>query len=370
MRVGLNATCLNDRPSGARQRFIGLYGPLFQLLPDVEFVIFESRDSNVASWFPNHLNVSIRQTPLPSEGRAQRFLSGVNYWKQTLAKEAFNIFESMHMPLVRPVEGRNLLTVHDVRGLRGENSLVKRSLFAAVLRDALKRTDHVITVSDAMRSELLDFHPEMVASVVHNGIDINAMSRVTAHEVEEFRARYELSQEFILAVGHFEQRKNYPRLIEALALLKQRGLDFPLVIVGNDSGQLPSLRRLIVKLGLQKQITLLAGLSDSEVRCAYLGCRLLAFPSSYEGFGIPILEAMAARKPMVLSDLPVFREITQNQGVFFNPNNIESIADAIELGLCSEAVRKELLMYGLHRVRDFEFGRLAEKVANAYQMLL
>ena len=108
-------------------------------------------------------------------------------------------------------------------------------------------------------------------------------------------------------------------------------------------------------------------LSNDEVRCAYSNCALLAFPSSYEGFGIPILEAMVARKPMVLSELKIFREITQNQSVYFDVGNVESIADAIEFGLCSQQVRDNMIEYGVHRVHDFEFGNLAKRLSKLYR---
>ena len=86
---------------------------------------------------------------------------------------------------------------------------------------------------------------------------------------------------------------------------------------------------MISTLGIQNQVTLLAGLSDDEVRCAYRCCSLLVFPSLYEGFGIPVLEAMVAGKPIVLSDMPIFREITDNQGFYFDQRSVDHIADAI-----------------------------------------
>lgn len=369
MRVGLNATCLNDRPSGAKQRFLGIYGSLFKLLPDVEFVIFEPRDCNVAGWFSDCANVSSRHTPLPSIGRTGKFLSGLNYWKPAFAREQFDVFEAMHLPLVRPDQGKNLITIHDIRGVNRENSLTKRVLFTTVLRDALKRTDHVVTVSNAMRAEILDFYPQTPVSVVYNGIDKSAMASVTERQVKEFRSKYGLPKEHVLAVGHFEQRKNYLRLIKAIALLKQRGFDAPLAIVGNDSGEVSSLRMLIANLEIQNQVTLLTGLSDNEVKCAYQSCRLLAFPSRYEGFGIPILEAMAAGKPMVLSDLPIFRELTLGRSIYFDHNNVESIADAIEIGLCSQKAREDMVEFGSHRLKDFEFEQLAKQLAHVYRML-
>ena len=94
---------------------------------------------------------------------------------------------------------------------------------------------------------------------------------------------------------------------------------------------------------MNDNISLLTDLSNDEVRCAYSNCALLAFSSSYEGFGIPILEAMVVAKPMVLSDLEIFCEITQNQSVYFDEGNVEAMAYAIEIGWCSQQVRDDMV---------------------------
>jgi glycosyltransferase involved in cell wall biosynthesis len=94
---------------------------------------------------------------------------------------------------------------------------------------------------------------------------------------------------------------------------------------------------------------------------------LFVFPSVYEGFGIPILEAMAAQCPMVISDLPVFREITENQSLYFNPNNAESIATEIWNVLNSSVEQKRLIDYGVKRVRDFTYDKLAQRLENIYK---
>lgn len=370
MRIGLNATCLNDRPSGAKQRFLGIYGSLFKLLPDVEFAIFEPSDCNMSSWFSSQSNVECLQTPLSSTSRISKIILGLNYWKKIFDNRYFDIFEEMHLPLVRHIAGKSLLTLHDVRYLNKNNGPFKRMLYANFLRDALDRADHVITVSNSMRKEILRFSPNTYVSVVYNGIDPHEATNVTKRQVTEYLTKYRLPKEYVLAVGHFEARKNYPRLIKAISLLKKRGLDVPLVIVGNDSGELSSLQQQIVDLNVEKQVTLLLGLSDDEVKCAYQSCSLLAFPSRYEGFGIPILEAMAAEKPMVLSDLPIFSEITQGKSIYFDHDNVEAIADAVELGLCSLKVREDMVKFGSSRLNDFNFKRLSQQVAQIYCKLL
>lgn len=366
MRVGLNATCLNDRPSGAKQRFVGIYGALFKRLPDVEFVIFEPRDCRVSGWFAGQANLSARSTPVPSMGRLCKFTAGFGYWRQAFARVSFDLFEAMHLPLVRPTGGKAILTIHDVRGLHADNSLFQRALFATVLRRALRHADHVVTVSAAMRAEILAFCPHTPVSVVYNGLDVMLFASVTQADCDAFLSKYQLPRDFILSVGHFERRKNYPRLIEAIALLKQRRQDYPLVIVGNESGKGALLAQQIAEQNLSNRVTLLTGLTDLEVRCAYLLCGLFVFPSTYEGFGIPILEAMAANRPMALSNLPVFKEITEGQSLYFPPDDVEAMADAIETGLSSSETRVRMVKYGEQRVTSFGFDRLAEGMAGVY----
>ena len=115
-----------------------------------------------------------------------------------------------------------------------------------------------------------------------------------------------------------------------------------LVIVGNDSGERKAIQERIDSAKLSANVTFLSGLSDLEVRCAYKLCSLFVFPSSYEGFGIPILEAMAAGCPMVLSDIPVFREITQDKGVYFPHDDVEAMAAAIDDGTVIQQPARKL----------------------------
>ncbi|WP_341237315.1 glycosyltransferase family 1 protein [uncultured Limnobacter sp.] len=333
-------------------------------------MIYEPIDCQVSKWFEGFENVSARETPIPSSGgRIHRFSAGIGYWGNAFKKDSFDIFEAMHLPLVRTNFGRSLLTIHDVRGLHSENGLLGKSLFAHVLRKSLQQTNHVVTVSEAMRNEILQFFPEASVSVVYNGLDQNLYNSISTNDCQFFLKKYNLSEGFLLAVGHLESRKNYSRLIESLVILKSRGIDCPLVIVGHDSGEGKAIRQQIDASGLKNSITLLTGLSDVEVRCAYLMCGLFVFPSLYEGFGIPILEAMAAKRPMVLSKLPVFEEITQGQSIYFSPTSEVSMADAIGLGLSSSSKREQMIQFGCERVINFDFDSLAEKMAKVYRSI-
>ncbi|WP_290890458.1 glycosyltransferase family 1 protein [Arenimonas sp.] len=367
MRVGLNATCLNGRPSGARQRFVGIYGELVALASDVEFVVFEPSDCDVASWFGGAANVTARKTPIPSEGRARKFLNGLGYWRSALARERLDVFEGFNLPLVTAPGARNILTIHDLRGLAPVAGFADRWLFRPVLQQALRAADHVVTVSEAMKRALLAVDPGLRVSVIYNGLSQASLATVSPRDLAAFQARFGLGEGYVLAVGHLEARKNYPRLVDAMAVLHARGLTPSLVIIGNDSGEREAVESHVRAAGLVGQVHLLSGLTDQEVRCAYSACGLFVFPSTYEGFGIPIIEAMAAGRPMVLSNIDVFREITQQKGTYFPPADVDAMAEAMAKVLSSGTEQARIIGYGLTRINDFSYRRLAEQVKVLYE---
>mgnify|MGYP000529240367 CR=1 FL=1 len=367
MKIGLNATCINDRPSGARQRFVGIYGELVRRLPDAEFIVYDPVDCPVGSCFDMAQNVSVRKTPIPSEGRFRKLISGLSYWNSALQNEDFDFFERFNLPIVKVPTGRTLLTIHDIRGVYSGRGALERAAYKAFIGKSVRSADHVITVSESMKEEILNIFPDVPISVVYNGIDAREFDVVSEKDIHAVRQKYCLSQDFILAVGHFEERKNYLRLIDAVALLRDRGRSCSLLIVGNDSGLRNAIEERIKSANLSNCVKILSGLSDLDVRCIYKLCSLFVFPSTYEGFGIPILEAMAASRPMVLSDLPVFREITQNRGVYFPHYDVESMAFSIETVLSSSFERERLVEYGNSRVEEFSFSKLASQIESLYQ---
>ena len=369
VKIGLNATCFNDRPSGAKQRFIGIYGELVKRLPEAQFIVYEPLDCGAGNWFDGAPNVSVRRTPLPSEGRVRRFVGGLRYWGNALSQEEFDLFEVSNLPLVKAPTGRTLLTIHDIRGMHSESGMLERAAYKVFFERSLRAANHVVTVSEAMKKEILGFFPEVPISVIYNGLDAYKFNDVAETDLKAVRRKYELPEEFVLAVGHFEKRKNYLRLVEAIARLRDRGRSCSLVIVGNNSGERQAIEARVESENLSGCVKFLSGLSDLEVRCVYKLCSLFVFPSSYEGFGIPILEAMAAGRPMVLSDIPVFREITQDKGVYFPHDDVESMAIAIEKVLSSSSERARLVEYGNERVQDFSFPSLAAQVERLYRSL-
>lgn len=370
MRIGLNATVFNDLPSGARQRFAGIYGALVRRRPDWTFVVYEPVDCRVAGWFGGAPNVIARATPIASGGRLQRVVNGARHWRRAFRADALDLFEDFVLPLVRHPAAPTVLTIHDIRALHDRAGLLGRSMRRQVFRSAFARADRIVAVSDAVRDEILAFHPSASVSVVHNGVDPACFAAADPDAVARVRARYGLPGRYILAVGHLEPRKNLPLLIAAVAVLRDAGTPCPLAIVGNDGGARAAVLAHVAAHELEHLVTVIERADDAAVRALYTGCALLAFPSRYEGFGIPILEAMAAGKPMVLADTAVFRELTLGRARYFPVDDAQAAAAAIETVWTDPVERARQSAFGAERVRDFAFDRLADQVAAIYEALV
>ena len=371
MKIALNATCFNSRPSGAKQRFLGIYGNLIRRMPESEFIVFEPADCRMVSWFNGAPNVQFRATPIPSHGRLQKFLYAYCFWHRILSVEKFDFFEGFHLPLPKAPNSKTILTIHDTRRLQPEWGWFGRIAFSKALKYSLRHADVVVTVSDSIKQELLPHCSGTPIYVIPNGLDFKSHANgPTDYDLHTFRKKNLLPKHFLLAVGHLERRKNYPKLIEAIALLRSEGRDCHLLIIGNDSGDRSLLEDQIDSYKLKDSITLLSGISDLDVRCAYELCSLFVFPSTYEGFGIPILEAMASGRPMVLSDIPVFREITENRSVYFIPDDSEDMASAIKRILDSGYEQTRLVDYGRMRAQAFDFSNIGLQYQQLYESLL
>jgi glycosyltransferase involved in cell wall biosynthesis len=364
MKIGLNATCFNNRSSGAKQRFIGLYSRLFLLMPETEFVIFQPSDCNLESWFDSP-NIRFINTPIPSEGTVFKFIRGLNFWHRILDKERFDLFECFNIPTIKNHYGLTFQTIHDVRSLHFQSQGLQTVFAKYAHNNTFNKVNKVITVSNTMRNEILRHYPKANIQYLYNGLDLERFSSKSNTSLPQ-NHEISLPENFLLSVGHFEERKNYDTLIDAIKSLKNINISHSLVIVGNDNGDKQRIARKIKSMNLQDSIFLYSNLSDSDVTALYNLCSAFIFPSTYEGFGIPVLEAMACRKPFILSNIEVFMEITQNQGIYFEPHNKDSIAEAIKQVMEDSSIADQLKAYGQKRIQDFDFDVLAPALKKIY----
>lgn len=367
LRIGLNATCFSERPSGANQRFRHLLGALIRARPDWHFIVYEPRDVRIAGWFAGCPNVEARVTPLPAEGRIARFAAGLGYWRQALRADRLDLFEAFHLPAVIVPDCPTLLTIHDLRPVRPDASLTERLVAGRVLHHALGKARLTLAVSDTIAEELRAFHPGARVRRLYNGVRPEDLAPPDAPASAAAHARWSLPDRFVLSVGHLEPRKNIGQAIEAMALLRERGLTVPLVVVGNPGGAEAELTAAIARHGLGASVRLLSGVGSDDLRAMYHLADLLLFPSAYEGFGIPLVEAMAAGLPIAASDTPVFRELAEGAARFFALGDPAGTAAVIADLWGDPQARAALAEAGRARLARHDFAALAEELAAIYR---
>jgi glycosyltransferase involved in cell wall biosynthesis len=271
---------------------------------------------------------------------------------------------AIHFPYVvmpyaapRPI----VLTMHDIIPVLFPNlfSLRQRLLYRFSMRMALRTAAAVICVSEATRSDLISFchaDPSRLI-VIHEGIE-EGFRPCGSREIESVRTAYALPDQYFLYLGSNKPHKNLPALIQACALLNT---SLPLVIAGSEDPRFNRARLQVESLGLKDRVQFLGAVREEALPALYSGARAFVFPSLYEGFGMPPLEAMACGVPVACSDIPSLKETAGDAALFFDPNDCASIAAALERVLYDQSLRAELCAGGLRRVAELSWDVAAQK---------
>jgi glycosyltransferase involved in cell wall biosynthesis len=235
---------------------------------------------------------------------------------------------------------------------------------------AARRSHRILTVSEASKRDIIHFfnvQPEKIV-VVHNAIDERFRATPSDEHIARVRERYQLAHGFVLYVGNIKPHKNLVRLIEAYDLLRRRGFDeLKLLIIGDEISKLPALRRAVHKHKLHKHVRFLGYLPDDTLAVLYRLAQVFVFPSLYEGFGLPPLEAMACGTPVVTSNVSSLPEVTGDAAVLVDPYEVESIADGMERVLTNPELCAELRQKGIARAREFSWEQSVARTQQLYQ---
>ncbi len=371
MKIAINATIFNYNPSGAKRRFIGIYQELFNNNPNYSFIVYDPIDCQTKNFFNlKYNNVLFKKTKLKSYSTIQRFIFGFFYWKKELKKIKPDIFETFSLPLIQSPVGKTILTIHDIRYLKFPQFYSNFRVLIAkkIVKEAAIKADTLIVVSQTIKDELAEYTNKAKIRVLYNPSD-TMLSK--AYQDKKIIKNNDTSRDFlgkyILSVGIIEKRKNYINLIESVSLLNSIGYNFNLVIVGNRSDDYQNVINLINSKNLNNKIILYRNISDHKLKSLYKYSEGFIFQSVYEGFGIPIIEALKLEIPMVLSNLKIFREITENKSFYFNPFNIDSISNAI-IELLEN--KQKLILDKIEKnniLKKFDKLELSNKLSNIYQ---
>ncbi len=270
---------------------------------------------------------------------------------------------------------RSLLTVHDLSFLRvpdAASASLRRYLEAVVPR-SVARADRVLAVSQATKDDLIAFYrtPPDKISVLYSGVD-DRFSRVTDKlALQAVLAKHGLKDKtYVLSVGTVQPRKNYSRVIRALASLQDQGLDMHYAIAGGSGWLEDEMYRSIKETGLEDRVHILGFAPDEDLPALYTGARALLAVSLYEGFGLPVLEAMACGTAVITSDLSSLPEVAGTAGILVNPLDSDAISAAMMRLLTDAALRRQLAAAGIEHVKRFSWAKTARRHKSIYDELL
>ena len=270
---------------------------------------------------------------------------------------------------------RTLLTVHDLSFVRvpPAASPPLRAYLNRVVPRSVKMADHILADSQATKDDLQELYDTAAdkITVLYSGVSSRFQPVADEARLDQVKTKYGLTGlDYLLSVGTVQPRKNYSRVIRALASLRQQGCDLRYVIAGGKGWLEDEMRQTIAETKLGDAVHLLGFVDDDDLPALYSAARMLVMPSLYEGFGLPILEAMACGIPVIASNLSSLPEVVGEAGILVDPLDIDAIRDAI-LRIESDSRRRAFLIdAGRRQAKQFTWEKSARRLKSIYEGLL
>ncbi len=293
-----------------------------------------------------------------------------------LRREGIDLFHAPHYVLPPLTPCKSVVTIHDCIHLRFPQYLPNRFAYAyarSSLWFATHRSNRVLTVSEASKRDILRYFrvPERKIDVIYNAIDERFGEPPAPEEIERVRDRYQLNAPYVLYAGNIKPHKNLERLIEAFHMLRRGDLEHvKMLIIGDEISKYATLRRAVHRYKLHKHVRFFGFVPDKTLAVLYRLARAFVFPSLYEGFGLPPLEAMASGTPVITSNLSSLPEVVGDAALLIDPYDADAIADAMRRVLLDSDLRDDLRQRGLRRVGEFSWDRSVRRVREIYEEVL
>jgi glycosyltransferase involved in cell wall biosynthesis len=368
MRIVVDARKLHDFGIGTYIR--NLVTELGRLDHEAEYVLLTKPEDAAAAAAAGPNFRAVVETSRP--------YSLAEQWRVPMAaaRARADLLHEPHYVLPPLTRCRTVVTIHDCIHLRFPEYLPSRAAFAyahAMIRLAARKADRVLTVSDASKRDILHYtgvRPEKVV-VVHNGLDARFAAAPDADAMDRVRQRFQLDHPFVLYVGNIKPHKNLERLIAAFASMRADGPEgLKLVVIGDETSKHPALRQAVHRHRLDKHVRFFGFQPAATLVTFYRLARAFVFPSLYEGFGLPPLEAMANETPVVTSNLSSLPEVAGDAAVLVDPYDVASIAEGIRRAVTDEPLRQQLIARGRARAREFSWARAAADTLAVYREVL
>jgi glycosyltransferase involved in cell wall biosynthesis len=384
MRIGFDAKRALNNPTGLGNHARILINALIRDFPDNDYMLFTpgSKDE-----FLNQLQGNFRLF-FPESKLQKVFHPLWRSWgiKKQLHQNRADIYHGLSNELpfgIQHCSSRNIVTIHDLIFLKHKEQypFADRQFYELKTRYAAKNADMIIAVSQETKKDLIEFYkvPENRIAVIYPSVDPifypPELSQTTDNEQQarptadaKSAGRATEGPKYILNVGSFFPRKNHKRLIEAYSLIAHE-IEEELWLVGNGGNMMDEVKHLVSSKKLQQRVKILADVKSEDLPTIYQQARVFVFPSLFEGFGAPVLEALFSRTPVIASGGGAIEEAAGKDAVFVNPLSLEDIAEKILKVIKSESLRKPMIEAGYVHALTMTDKVFAQKVMDIYKQV-
>jgi len=373
--IGIDYTPAYEQGGGIGRYVRDLIAALARLDPETPYRLFVAGATIEGLPQPPGANFLWRPTRLSPKWTARiwqraRLPIPVTHWTGHVG--LYHATDFVMPPVPRGT--RTLLTVHDLSFVRAPETASPRlrAYLDQVVPRSVRRADHVLADSQATKDDLIALYgtPEAKITVLLSGVSERFGQVTDPAQLLAVRRQYQIGDgPYVLAVGTVQPRKNYERLIRAMAALPEDLSHVKLVVAGGHGWLQAPIYQAVSELNMSDRVNFTGFADDADLPALYSGACGLAYPSLYEGFGLPILEAMRCGVPVLTARTSSLLEVAGNAAILVDPTSVGSIRDGLTRLLTDSALRTQLVTAGYEQSRPFTWERAAQTLIDTYRAM-
>jgi glycosyltransferase involved in cell wall biosynthesis len=372
MNIGFDAKRAYLNNSGLGNYARTLIKSLNEYYPENNYALFTTRRSDTD--FEKQMNASTNVSVLEPQSFIDKKLR--SRWRSfgitgMLKEHSLDVYHGLSNELpfnINEFKGKKLVTIHDLIFLRHPKlyPYLDRKIYNKKFRHACDVADTIIAISEETKKDIeeLYFIPENKIKVIYQSCDEAFYRKYTKEESDAVKASYNLPDNYLLYVGTIEERKNLLTIVKALKDVK----DIPLVVIGKKKSYFHKVTEFLEKNNLQNRVIVLENVNNAELPLIYSLASIFIFPSLFEGFGIPIIEALNSGTPVITTKGGCFPEAGGPDSIYIDPLNDQELAEKINLLLGSQPLRDEISRKGLMYAQRFHPKTITEQVMTVYRL--
>ena len=370
-RIVIDGRMLMPQMTGVGRYLLGLATGLSQLQSEHHYELWlqAGLPAEHPVWALSSRGITLRQLPIRHMDLRGQWVLPAQLWRQSP-----DLLHYPHFDLPWLAPGRVVATIHDLKyiahpGFFPQVSRLKRLVMLLMMRFTVHRARHVIAVSHNTRQDIIQRLglPESKITVIPEGVNMDDYQAPPPARIEALRQRYRLGEHYILFVGERRPHKNLTGLLKAfVAFQAMVGHSYQLIIAGKTYSDYQEPERLAESLGLQDRVCFIGSPPDSDLPLLYHSADAFCLFSFYEGFGLPVLEAMASGTPVVAASLTSLPEVVGEAGLLVPPDQPEQAALALTQLVPGGQLRQQCIERGLERARQFTWLSCARQTLDVY----